>query len=55
MRKKKRTTRSAAELTTLDAFLKKEGKHEEFEAVAIKETSTRQLIQSTKAQRPNQK
>ncbi len=29
--------RSVAELTTLDDFLKEEGKLEEFEAVAIKE------------------
>ena len=49
--KKKKTTRSAAELTTLDTFLKEEGKLEEFEEVVIKERLARQLIQSTKAQR----
>ena len=37
MRKKKKVGRSVARLTTLDEFLKQEGKLEEFEAVAIKE------------------
>ena len=35
--KKKKATRSTDGLTTLDEFLKEEGKLEEFEAVAIEE------------------
>ena len=38
--RKKTTKRSTGKLTTLDDFLKEEGKLEEFEAVAIKEYAT---------------
>ena len=48
MRRKK--ARSAGKLTTLDAFLKQEGKLEEFEAVAIKEVLAWQIGEAMKAQ-----
>jgi hypothetical protein len=35
--RKKKAPRSLAELSTLDDFLKEEGKLEEFEAIAVKE------------------
>jgi hypothetical protein len=35
--RKKKAPRSLAELSTLDEFLKEEGKFEEFQAIAIKE------------------
>jgi hypothetical protein len=35
--RKKKAPRSLAELSTLDDFLKEEGKFEEFQAIAIKE------------------
>ena len=48
--KKKKTRRSAATLTTLDDFLKAEGRIEEFEAVAIKEVIAWQIAEAMKAQ-----
>jgi antitoxin HicB len=42
-KKKNRTARSTAKLSTLDDFLKSEGKLEEFEAVAIKEALAWQI------------
>lgn len=47
--KKKKTVRSPAKLPTLDAFLKEEGKLEEFEAVAIKEVLAWQIAEAMKA------
>jgi DNA-binding Xre family transcriptional regulator len=49
MAKKKKTPRAAADLTSLDDFLTKEGKREEFEAVAIKEVLAWQLMEAMKA------
>ena len=39
MAKRKKEPRSVRDLTSLDDFLKQEGKCEEFEAVAIKEVA----------------
>ena len=55
MTKTKKATRSVSELSSLDSFLKEEGKLEELEAVAIKERLAQQFIQPPKAQKPNQK
>jgi predicted XRE-type DNA-binding protein len=55
MKKKKRTVRSAARLSTLDDFLKGEGKLEEFEAVAIKEVLAWQIGKAMKAQNISRK
>lgn len=49
MKKKKKTPRAAAGLSSLDDFLKQEGKLEEFEAVAIKEVLAWQLAEAMKA------
>jgi antitoxin HicB len=46
---KKRTARPTAKLSTLDDFLKGEGKLEEFEAVAIKEVLAWQIGEAMKA------
>ena len=48
---KKTTGRSVDELTTLDSFLKQEGKLEEFEAVAIKEVIAWQISEAMRAQK----
>jgi predicted XRE-type DNA-binding protein len=53
--KKKKTVRSIGELTTLDSFLKEEGKLEEFEAVAIKEVLAWQIAEAMKAQNLSRK
>jgi predicted XRE-type DNA-binding protein len=53
--KKKTTRRSTKELMTLDAFLKDEGKLEEFEAVAIKEVLAWQISEAMKAQNLSRK
>ena len=53
--KKKKTARSTKELTTLDDFLKEEGKLEEFEAVAIKEVLAWQIGEAMKAQNLSRK
>ncbi len=45
-KKKAKAPRSAAKLTTLDDFLKAEGKLEEFEAIAIKEVLAWQLAEA---------
>ncbi len=55
MKKKKKTARSTADLTTLDDVLKKEGKLEEFEAVAIKEVLAWQIAAAMKAQNLSRK
>jgi hypothetical protein len=53
--KKKKIGRSVAGLTTLDEFLKEEGKLEEFEAVAIKEVLAWQIAEAMKAQKLSRK
>jgi antitoxin HicB len=52
---KKKTARSTKDLTTLDNFLKGEGKLEEFEAVAIKEVLAWQIGEAMKAQNLSRK
>jgi antitoxin HicB len=47
--KKKKTPRSLAELSTLDDFLKEEGKFEEFQSIAIKEVLAWQIAEAMKA------
>ena len=53
--KKKKAARVARKLATLDDFLKKEGKLEEFEAVAIKEVLAWQIGEAMKAQNLSRK
>jgi predicted XRE-type DNA-binding protein len=53
--KKKRITRSADALATLDDFLKEQGKLEEFEAVAVKEVLAWQIAEAMKAQNISRK
>lgn len=53
--KRKKTKRSTDKLTTLDDFLKEEGKLEEFEAVAIKEVLAWQIAEAMKAQNLSRK
>jgi antitoxin HicB len=55
MRKKRKPARSTNTLTTLDTFLKEEGKLEEFEAVAIKEVLAWQIAEAMKAQNLSRK
>ena len=55
MKKKKKIKRSNDDLTTLDDFLKNEGKLEEFEAVAIKEVLAWQIVEAMKAQKLSRK
>jgi antitoxin HicB len=52
---KKKQTRSTDDLTTLDDFLKQEGKLEEFEAVAVKEVLAWQIAEAMKAQNLSRK
>jgi predicted XRE-type DNA-binding protein len=52
---KKKKVRSTKDLTTLDDFLKEEGKLEEFEAVAIKEVLAWQIAEAMKAQNLSRK
>ena len=49
MAKKTKRTRSARRLSTLDDFLAKQGKREEFEAIAIKEVLAWQIGEAMKA------
>ena len=53
--KKKKPRRSTKKLTTLDEFLKGEGKLEEFEAVAIKEVLAWQITEAMRAQNLSRK
>jgi ribosome-binding protein aMBF1 (putative translation factor) len=46
---KEKAARSSAELTTLDDFLKEEGKFEEFQSIAIKEVLAWQIAEAMKA------
>jgi len=52
---KKKSPRSTGALTTLDDFLKQEGKLEEFQAVAIKEVLAWQIAEAMKAQNLSRK
>jgi antitoxin HicB len=47
--RKKKTSRSSADLSTLDDFLKEEGTFEEFQSIAIKEVLAWQIAQAMKA------
>jgi hypothetical protein len=47
--KKKKTTRSTVGLSTLDDFLKDQGKLEDFQATAVKEVLTWEITEATKA------
>jgi antitoxin HicB len=49
MKKTKKAPRSTAKLSTLDDFLKGEGKRDEFEAIAIKEVLAWQIAEAMKA------
>jgi hypothetical protein len=49
MTKKAKKSRSPRKLSTLDDFLAKEGKREEFEAVAVKEVLAWQIGDAMKA------
>jgi antitoxin HicB len=55
MKRMKKISRSTDELTTLDDFLKEEGKLEEFEAIAIKEVLAWQIAEAMKAQKLSRK
>jgi predicted XRE-type DNA-binding protein len=52
---KRRRPRSTDKLTSLDDFLKDEGKLDEFEAVAIKEVLAWQIAEAMKAQKLSRK
>jgi DNA-binding Xre family transcriptional regulator len=52
---KKKRPRSTAKLGTLDEFLAREGKLEEFEAVAIKEVLAWQIAEAMKARKLSRK
>jgi transcriptional regulator with XRE-family HTH domain len=51
MTKKAKRPRSARKLSTLDDFLTREGKREEFEAVAVKEVLAWQIGEAMKARK----
>lgn len=53
-KKKKAASRSAAKLSTLDDFLKADGKLEDFEAVAIKEVLAWQIAEAMKLRKISQ-
>jgi antitoxin HicB len=53
--KKRKTSRSAADLSTLDDFLKDQGKLEEFQAVAVKEVLAWQILEAMKAKKISRK
>ncbi len=48
MARKKKVARSTAKLTTLDDFLGREGKRDEFEAIAVKEVLAWQIERAMK-------
>jgi antitoxin HicB len=52
---KKKTPRAVDELSSLDDFLKEEGKREEFEAVAIKEVLAWQIGEAMRSQKLSRK
>jgi antitoxin HicB len=51
----KKTPRAVDELSSLDDFLKEEGKREEFEAVAIKEVLAWQIGEAMRSQKLSRK
>jgi antitoxin HicB len=53
--KKRKVSRSAAGLSTLDDFLKDQGKLEEFQATAIKEVLAWQILETMKAKNISRK
>lgn len=53
--RKRKAARSTAGLSTLDGFLKDQGKLEEFEATAIKEVLAWQIIEAMKAKNISRK
>ena len=53
--KKSKTSRSTADLSTLDDFLKDQGKLEEFQATAIKEVLAWQILEAMKAKNISRK
>lgn len=53
--KSKKAPRAADDLSTLDEFLKQQGKLEEFEAVAIKEVLASQIAEAMKTQKLSRK
>ena len=53
--RKRKAVRSTADFSTLDGFLKDEGKVEEFEATAIKEVLAWQIIEAMKAKNISRK
>ena len=53
--KKKKASRSTADLSTLDDFLKDQGKLEEFQATAIKEVLAWQITEAMKAKNISRK
>jgi antitoxin HicB len=53
--KKRKVSRSAAGLSTLDDFLKDQGKLEEFQATAIKEVLAWQILEAMKAKNISRK
>ena len=52
---KRKTSRAAANLSSLDGFLKEEGKLEEFQATAIKEVLAWQILEAMKAKNISRK
>jgi predicted XRE-type DNA-binding protein len=55
MAKKRTVGRSTKSLSTLDDFLQKDGKREEFEAVAVKEVLAWQIGEAMKSQNLSRK
>ena len=53
--KKKKTSRTTADLSTLDGFLKDQGKLEDFQATAIKEVLAWQITEAMKAKNISRK
>ena len=53
--RKRKTSRAAANLSSLDGFLKEEGKLEEFQATAIKEVLAWQILEAMKAKNISRK
>ena len=54
-RKKRKAFRAAANLSSLDGFLKEEGKLEAFQATAIKEVLAWQILEAMKAKNISRK
>ena|SRR5260221_14309163 len=54
MTKRPKRVRSTKKLTTLDDFLGREGKREEFEAIAVKEVLAWQIGEAMKARKISQ-